>query len=65
MNTVQIVRADPDTTGVRLRIWVDDDQARHVCVAETRIGVKTLRTWVREIEEEEAVANQPELPYKQ
>lgn len=52
-NTTQVVRADVDATGMSLRLWVDDENAQHVCVTELRLGVNTLRQWVREVETEQ------------
>lgn len=53
MNKAKIVRADADTTGVRLRLWVDDEDEQHVCVAELAIDEGTMIRWARAIAHEQ------------
>lgn len=64
MNSTQIVRADADRTGVMLRLWIDDEEQRHVAVAELRLGVKTLRSWLADIDQAHNDEDQEQLPYE-
>jgi hypothetical protein len=61
MNTGQVVRAEADETGIRLRVWIDDDRGQHVAVAELRLGVKTLAAWHREVTDKRNEAAQLQL----
>jgi len=65
MNTTQVVRADADTTGINLRLWIDDDRGRHVCVSEMHLGEKTMITWARAIAQAQNKACQEQLPYEE
>ena len=60
-NSTQVVRADVDATGMSLRLWIDDENAQHVAVSELRLGLDTLRQWVREVETEQNRSQQYEF----
>ena len=64
MNTTQIVRVAEDSQGVTLRLWIDDERANHVAVAECRIGAKTLVAWCRAIDDVRNHEGQEQLPYE-
>lgn len=40
---------EADSRGVRLRLWIDDEEGRHVAVSELRLGMKTLEAWQRAV----------------
>lgn len=63
MNSVQVVRATADPDGIELRLWVDDERAKHVCVATMRIGRKTLAVWLTDVEEEHCMAGQSHFDF--
>ena len=63
MNSTQVVRADLDGAGMRLRLWIDDEEGRHVTVSELRLGYKTLVAWGNEILVAERDAEQQQLPF--
>lgn len=53
MNKAEIVRWEADTIGVRLRLWVDDEDGHHVCVAEMGIEDTALIAFARAITAEQ------------
>lgn len=64
MNTGTVMRADVEGSGIRLRIWVDDERGRHLTVLEMRLGLQTIIAWGNEILAREQDAQQQTLPYE-
>lgn len=58
MNRMSIVRFEADTIGVQLRVWIDDENGQHVCVAEGAVEEETLIAWARAIAHEQNRAAQ-------
>jgi hypothetical protein len=48
MNQATVVRVDVDASGAKIRLWIDDENGRHVTVAELVLGRKALRAWAVE-----------------
>lgn len=53
MNEAKVVRWEADTIGVRLRLWIDDEDGHHVCVAEMGIEEEAMIAWARAIVHEQ------------
>lgn len=64
MNIAQAVRVTAYPHGVRLRLWIDDAEARHLAVAELEIPKSSLRLWLADVEVEEDYADQQEFTYE-
>lgn len=45
MNQATIVKVQVEADKVLLRLWVDDEAGRHLCVAETSFTDKVLANW--------------------
>jgi len=52
-NHAKVVRAETDEHGARLRLWIEDDDGRHVAVAEMGIEESAMILWAREIAAEQ------------
>lgn len=63
MNKAQAVRATVTAEGVRLRLWIDDEAARHLAVAELEIPRSSLMMWLTDIEVEQEYADQQQLTF--
>jgi hypothetical protein len=63
MNRAQVVRADPTAKGVKLRIWVDDEQGHHLTVAECELSALLVANIVVGIEKEQEQADQYQLAF--
>lgn len=64
MNEASIVRTNATPEGVKLRLWVDDPDGRHVCVAEIFLEDERLVRWHRYILTEQNRAEQQTLTYE-
>lgn len=53
MNKATIVRWEADTIGVHIRLWVDDEEDRHVCVAEISLEESALIAFARAVAAEQ------------
>ncbi len=52
-NTAKVVRWEADTIGVRLRLWVEDAEGRHLAVAEMGLEESALIAYARAITSEQ------------
>lgn len=64
MNEATIVRADVDSAGLKLRLWIDDESGKHVTTAELSIGHKAIRSWLEENDQRRNDEAQEQLPYE-
>lgn len=65
MNIAQAVRVTATPHGVRVRLWIDDEAARHLAVAELEVPKHALRMWLTDVETEEEYADQQQLTFDQ
>lgn len=63
MNLAQAVRVTATEHGVRLRLWIDDEAARHLCTAELEVPKHALRMWLTDVETEQEYADQQQLTF--
>lgn len=64
MNYARIVKADATPHGVILRHWIDDEEGRFICTAETEVPTQWLRLWLMDIATEEDHADQQQLAFE-
>lgn len=65
MNLAQVVRVTAYPHGVRVRLWIDDESARHLAVAELEIPKSYLRLWLSDVDVEQEYAEQQQLTFDQ
>lgn len=63
MNLAQAVRVTATPHGVRVRLWIDDEVARHLAVAELEIPKSSLRLWLSDVDTEQEYAEQQQLTF--
>lgn len=63
MNLAQAVRVTATPHGVRVRLWIDDEEARHLAVAELEIPKSSLRLWLSDVDTEQEYAEQQQLTF--
>lgn len=63
MNRFRVVKVEPTYDGVELRVWVDDDRGRHLCVAEGFVSCRAIATMAVGIEAEQQRTDQYQLEF--
>lgn len=53
MNTAKVVRWEADEHGVKLRLWVDDENEQHLAVCEIVIEESVMIAWARAVAHEQ------------
>jgi hypothetical protein len=63
MNRAHAVRTDATEHGVRVRLWIDDVEGRHLTVAELELPGGFLVGWLRAVDRESQKAQQYQLDF--
>jgi len=63
MNRAHAIRTDATEHGLKIRLWIDDEEGRHLTVAELEIPGGYLVGWLRAVDREATKAAQYQLEF--